>query len=162
MRILRTGIAVLLLGSIVMLQDAQAQATGFGIGPKAGLYLKGHPMIGVQADYPISRNWGINPALEVIFPGNSTTTIEIDGTIRYGFPVRGETYMPYVFAGPALAYSIVTLGNETATETTFGLAGGGAIIWNTRDDLQWWTGIKINLFNGDSDVLLQGGATFYL
>ena len=162
MRMVRTGLLLLLLGSVVVLHDVQAQATGFGIGPKVGAYLKGHPLIGVQVDYPISRNWGVQPGLEIVFPGNSTTRVQIDGSVRYAFPVRGEQYMPYIFAGPALSYSIVSLGGETDTQVDFGLSGGGAIVWNTRSDVQWWSGLKIVFFDGDSDVGLLGGVTFYL
>ena len=139
-----------------------AQETLFGIGPKAGFYLKGNPMIGAVAEIPLSRSIYIEPGVEVVFAKNSTTRLTIDGNLRYAFRVRGESYAPFALAGLGLNTDFVSLGDETDTRSSLSVNLGGGLFLNTRSDMQYWGGLKVAIGEDDSDVALQGGIVWYL
>ena len=139
-----------------------AQETLFGIGPKVGVYLKGNPMIGAVAEIPLSRAIYIEPGVELVFPGNSTTRLTLDGNIRYAFRVRGESYAPFLLGGIGLNTDFVTLGGESSTRSSFSANLGGGLFLNTRSDMQYWGGLKVVIGEDDSDVALQGGIVWYL
>ncbi len=161
----RTALTLLATTALLFLvsqPNASAQETLFGIGPKAGLYLKGHPMFGAIAEIPLTRNIYIEPGLELILPGNNTTRVAIDLNGRYAFRPRGESFSPFLLGGLALATDIVSINDETSSETSLLFNVGGGLFLNTRSATQYWLGLKAVIGEGDSDVLLQGGILWYL
>ncbi len=152
-------ITILFFGA---LSTSNAQETLFGIGPKAGIYLKGHPMIGAIVELPLSRSIYLEPGLELVFPGNNTTRLVLEGNGRYSFRVKGESYAPFLLAGLGLNVDFVTINNESATQTSLAANLGGGLFLNTRSDVQYWGGMKVSIGSEDSDVALQGGVIWYL
>ena len=161
----RTALSLLATTALLLLTaqpDLKSQETLFGIGPKAGLYLKGHPMVGAVAEIPITRNIYVEPGLELILPGNNTTRITLDLNGRYAFRPRGESFSPFLLGGLALATDFVSINEESATNTSLLFNLGGGLFLNTRSATQYWLGLKAVIGEGDSDVLLQGGIVWYL
>ena len=161
----RTALTLLATTALLFLiaqPDLKSQETLFGIGPKAGLYLKGHPMVGAIAEIPLTRNIYIEPGLELIFPGNNTTRITLDLNGRYAFRPRGESFSPFLLGGLAYATDIVSVNDETGTNSDLFFNLGGGLFLNTRSATQYWLGLKAVVGGGDSDVLLQGGIVWYL
>ena len=158
----------IIVGTVLCIASpsAQAQQSLFGIGPKAGFYLKGDPMIGAVAEFLFTRSIIFEPGVEVIFEGNSITTFVADANLRYAFQVRGETYSPFLLGGLGLGMSIASQGSETETDQKLRLNLGGGLTFNTRASTQFWGGLKIYTEltgdDTDSDVSLQAGVIFYL
>lgn len=151
-----------------MVVSASAQQSLFGVGPKVGLYLAGPSiMVGGVAEIALTQDWIIEPGAEFVLVNNkasgNTTRLILDGNVRYAFRVRGETFSPFVLAGPGVAIDLSTEGATTGTDADFRLNLGGGVTLNTRSNIQPWFGLKIYvLAEADSDVLLQGGLNFYL
>lgn len=159
---------VLFFAMVGMVASASAQQSLFGIGPKVGLYLAGPSlMVGGVAEIAVTQDWIFEPGAELVFVSNkssgSTTRLVLDGNARYAFHVRGETFSPYLLAGPGVALDLSSEGATTGTQADFRLNIGGGVTLNTRSNMQPWFGLKIYLLaEDDSDVLLQGGLNFYL
>ncbi len=151
-----------------MAVTASAQQSLFGVGPKVGLYLAGPSfMVGGVAEIAVTQDWVVEPGAELVFVSNkasgNTTRLVLDGNVRYAFRVRGETFSPFLLAGPGVAIDLSSEGSTTDTQADFRLNIGGGVTLQTRSNLQPWFGLKVYLLaEDDSDVLIQGGVNFYL
>lgn len=156
-------VLVALLGFLTAGITAHAQMRATTIGPKAGLYFDGsHPMLGVNFDYPLTPDLDIEPGAELEFGILNTTLLDIDLNGRYSFNVPGSDVRPYALAGLAAVYTSVTTGGETSSNVSWRVNLGGGAVFNSRDLVQFWAGLKIYLADPGTDIGLMGGVNFAL
>ena len=144
--------------------STHAQVQGTAVGPKLGFYLQGgNFMVGGIAVFPITPEIDLEPGVEYVFGVLNSTVLVVDGNAKLSFPLRGLTVRPFVMGGLGLVLTRYSLNGVSSSQTDARLNISGGAIWNSRDLIQYWTGLKIVfLGKADSDVLLQSGVNFYL
>lgn len=149
------------------ISSLHAQVQGTAIGPKAGFYISaGRLAGGAIAEFPLTRDIDIEPGIEAVVGIPNTTRIVLDANGRYSFTIPGETIRPFLLGGLGLQFDTVVLPSAagtsaSSTQSDFRLNIGGGTVFNSRDLIQYWVGLKLYLLSG-SDAIIQGGVLFYL
>ena len=93
---------LLLLTALLVPGAAAAADVDFGI--RAGEYTDiGEPFVGVEINYPVTRDWWFNPNLEYVFVDEGDL-LTINGDFHYDFHVDDPLYV-WAGGGPALILS---------------------------------------------------------
>lgn len=143
---------------------ATAQVRAIAVGPKVGLYFDGsRPMVGAIAEIPLTPVLDFEPGVEFLFPGSGVTQIVPELNGRYSFNVQGSEVRPFLLGGLGLAFTFVSAGGDTKTDSDFRLNLGGGTVFNSRSLVQYWAGLKLYILSkAGSDIGLMGGVNFYL
>jgi hypothetical protein len=97
----RRQIRPLALLVVALLVPAAAAAADVDFGIRAGEYTDvGEPFIGVEINYPITRDWWFNPNLEYVLVDDGDL-MTINGDFHYDFHVDDPLYV-WAGGGPAL------------------------------------------------------------
>lgn len=139
--------------------EARAQSQTM-FGPDIGLWVGGGlGDVGFLLDFLVTPEVAIQPALHVVFGRRNETIIVFDGNVHYNFPIRGETFSPYVRGGIGIWDRIYSFDNVSSSEVDLHINIGGGITLQTRSNLQPFFGMSVYLVGG-SDVKLHGGVKF--
>ncbi|HZI63388.1 MAG TPA: hypothetical protein VFE44_01340 [Thermoanaerobaculia bacterium] len=94
----------LLMLAAALLAPAVATGADVDFGIRAGEYTDiGEPFIGVEINYPITRDWWFNPNLEYVLVDDGDL-MTINGDFHYDFHVDRPLYV-WAGGGPALILS---------------------------------------------------------
>ena len=153
------AVALVATLTISIASEARAQSQTM-FGPDVGLWVGGGlGDLGVLLDFLVTPEVSLQPAFHVVFGRRNETILVLDANAHYNFPIRGETFSPYVRAGIGFWNRMYSFDNTSTSSLDAHLNIGGGITLQTRSNLQPFFGLSVYLVGG-SDVKLHGGLKF--